>query len=103
MNQQAMSSVEALRICPVVGSYTSTPLISATICPFFFLISTSGSPKTMKRLPAPVFLSSSSPIARSGFILTGSTVSFAVPFRLFGDVRVEGEPADDEHVEAHTM
>ena len=37
--------------------------------------STSGSPKTMKRLPAPVFLSSSSPIARSGFMRAGRTVS----------------------------
>ena len=40
-------------------------------------ISTSGSPKTIKRLPAPVFLSSSSPIARSGFILMGSIGCFA--------------------------
>ena len=35
----------------------------------------SGSPKTVKRLPAPVFFSSSSPIARSGFMrasITGS-------------------------------
>src|SRR5438128_11334697 len=32
MNQQAMSSVEELRIAPVVGSYTSKPRISATYC-----------------------------------------------------------------------
>jgi hypothetical protein len=30
---------------------------------------TSGSPKIVNRLPAPVFFSSSSPMARSGFIL----------------------------------
>src|SRR5437016_10884652 len=37
----------------------STPLISAVSLPSFcFLISTSGSPKTMNRLPAPVFFNS---------------------------------------------
>ena len=37
--------------------------------------STSGSPKTMKRFPAPVFFRSSSPMARSGFMRAVSTVS----------------------------
>ena len=61
----------------------------------------SGSPKTMNRLPAPVFLSSSSPIARSGFIarLEDSSAGRALaPPR--ADVRVEGEAAHDEQVEA---
>ena len=31
MNQQAMSSVELLRICPVVGAYTSTPRTSTVV------------------------------------------------------------------------
>src|SRR5688572_1427110 len=35
----------------------------------------SGSPKTMNRLPEPVFFSSSSPIARSGFIRAWRIVS----------------------------
>ena len=67
------------------------------------VISTSGSPKTMNRLPAPVFLSSSSPIERSGFICASQHGQLAVAFRFFGDVRVEGEAADDEHVEADAL
>ena len=63
-------------------------------------MSMSGSPKTMNRLPAPVFLSSSSPIARSGFMRAGRTVSLPYALGLLGDVRVEGEAADDQQVEA---
>ena len=64
--------------------------------------SMSGSPKTMKRLPLPVFFSSSSPIARSGFIRTGRIRTLPKLhlllqlLRLLGDVRVEGEAADQQ-------
>ena len=78
----------------------------------------SGSPKTVNRLPAPVFLSSS-PISRSAFIRTMSTGmrpifrvgrdvgealvggldGHAVVLGQSGDLRVEGEPEDAEQVD----
>src|SRR3954454_11571318 len=63
MNQQAMSSVSPERTAPVLGSNTSTPRISTVTLPSALVSLTSGSPKTVNRLPAPVFFSSSSPMA----------------------------------------
>ncbi len=54
----------------------------------------SGSPKTMNRLPVPVFLSSSSPIARSGFIRA---------WRIVSRPRVEASsPASGSNAKPHT-
>ncbi len=58
----------------------------------------SGSPKTMNRLPVPVFLSSSSPIARSGFIRAWRIVSRPSVRGLLPRQRVEREAAHDEQV-----
>ena len=58
----------------------------------------SGSPKTTNRLPLPVFFSSPA-MCRSGFILAFRIGSGAELGQL-GGVRVEGEGAGDQHVEA---
>jgi len=56
--------------------------------------SMSGSPKTMNRLPEPVFLSSSSPIARSGFIRA---------WRIVRRPRVDASsPASGSNAKPHT-
>ena len=68
-----------------------------------WMTSMSGSPNTMNRLPAPVFLSSSSPMARSGFMRVTSTARLAVALGLLGHVRVEGKAADDEEVETEAL
>ena len=71
-----MSATEEERTAPVVGSYVSRPRISTVSRPSAPVrTSMSGSPKTMNRLPEPVFLSSSSPIERSGFIRAWRIVS----------------------------
>ena len=67
------------------------------------MIATSGSPKTMKRLPAPVFLSEFVAHRQVGVHLGRQHGQLAVALCLFGDVRVEGESADDEHVEADAL
>ena len=100
MNQQAMSSVEPSASRPVLGSNTSTPVDLDVTLPSFCVIFTSGSPKTMNRLPAPVFFSSSSPIARSGFIRTaGSTGQLCRSFAVSRRRAVEREAADEQQVE----
>jgi len=60
-------------------------------------------PNTMNRLPAPVFLSSSSPIARVWVHSRSQNREFAIPLDLFGHMGVEGEATDDERVVAHSL
>ena len=70
---------------------------------FCFLMSTSGSPKTMNRLPAPVFFKQFVAHRQVGVHPRGQHGQLAVAFGLFGDVRVEGEAADQQQVEADAL
>src|SRR5215207_7400893 len=74
----------------------SSPLISTSSLslPFGERMSMSGSPKTVKRFPAPVFFSSSSPIERSAFMRGKMMVRFG----FLVHVRVERHSADHKQV-----
>ena len=55
----------------------------------------------MKRFAAPVFLSSSSPIAKSGFIRAGRTTSFPHPFAVSPTRASEAKPQTTSRTGTH--